>query len=111
MNDKRPLLWLIAFGVVRHTLVIVGMWLLRRGWIDAETHEQFADPGTAIRLLSWLLIVAPIGWSALQKWQVWGWLRTKVVKIMQAEMTMAAIRTEPSPQTIIVASPGPDMPI
>lgn len=76
MNDSRkPIYWMVLFGVVRHLLGLAGAWLLTRGLIDADTHQRMISEG-ASDVVGWLLVLAPVAWSVLQKFQVWRFIVT-----------------------------------
>lgn len=112
VESKKPIFIMVLLGMARHGLVIVGMWLKARGWIDEATHAQLTSPSTAMQLVSWALIVAPIAWSAAQKWQVWGWLKTKVhLPAAAVTVPQKIAAANATPQQIITASPGPNSPI
>ena len=99
-SEKKPVFWMVLFGVIRHALSVVGTWLVARGLIDADTHERLLSEGTT-QVLGYVLMLAPFIWSAAQKWQVWGWVKT-------------ALHLDPrstSPGTVPSQSPGPNMPM
>lgn len=75
MTDKRPIYWMILFGVTRHALTVAGTWLVSRGLIDADTHQRLISEG-ATQLVGYLLMLAPVAWSVAQKYQIANWLRT-----------------------------------
>lgn len=74
-SEKKPIIWMILFGVIRALLAWFGGKLQGWGVIDAETHNRLLTEGTA-QVVSYLLLAAPIIWSVLQKLQVWGWVKT-----------------------------------
>lgn len=113
MESKKPVVWMIVFGIVRHILFGIGVWLKARGLIDEETHQRMIGE-LVTDIVAWLFIMFPLLWSAAQKWQVFGWLRTKasaILRVQTATQLLSSVRENPSPQSIIQAAPGPDMPI
>lgn len=98
-EEKKPIVWMILFGVSRHLLTIIGTWMVSRGLIDADTHERLVSEG-AVQLAGIVLMALPVAWSVLQKVQVVSWLRTAL------HLTSSTPIGE-----IPKASAGPDMPI
>jgi hypothetical protein len=74
-DEKKPIIWMVLFGIARHVLGIVGTWLATRGLIDADTHARIVSEG-ATELVGYLLMLVPIVWSVMQKLQVMKWLKT-----------------------------------
>lgn len=99
MNERRPLFWMILFGIVRHLLTVVGTYLLAHGLIDADTHARILGEG-ATKIVGWILLMIPFAWSWLQKSQVWGWVKTAL-----------HMRSTQSPNEVPIAAPGPDIAI
>lgn len=74
-EDKKPIYWMVLFGIVRHLLGIAGGWLVAKGLIDTDTHDRLMSEGVT-QVVGYLLMLVPIVWSVLQKKQVGQWLRT-----------------------------------
>lgn len=74
-EEKKPIVWMILFGVSRHLLGIAGAWLASRGLIDDDTHQRLMSEG-ASQLVGYALMLLPILWSVAQKFQMISWLRT-----------------------------------
>lgn len=74
-GDRKPIVWMLLFGIIRHVLGIAGAWLASRGLIDADTHERLLSEG-ASQLVGYVLMALPIAWSIAQKLQVVRWLQT-----------------------------------
>lgn len=100
VDEKKPIVWMVILGVVRHVLSIAGTWMVSRGLIDADTHQRIMNEG-AVQLVGYVLMLAPIAWSVMQKYQVWGWVKT-ALHLDERRMTVGAIPA---------ASAGPSMPI
>jgi len=90
-EEKKPLIWMILFGVSRHVLGIAGAWLASRGLIDEDTHQRILSEG-ASQLVGYLLMLAPIAWSVAQKLQVVGWIRKALH--MNASASLADVKAE-----------------
>ena len=99
MDSRRPLVWMILFGIVRAALIYVGAKLEEWNMIDGSTRERLISDGAA-QVVGYLLVFVGIGWSALQKTQVWGRVRTALHP-----------DSNTTPSEALTASSGPDMPI
>jgi len=98
-DEKKPIYWMVLFGVCRWALGLIGMWLKTRGLIDDDTHRRMVSEG-ATDAAAYLLMLAPLVWTIAQKWQVIGWLKTA--------LHMNAAQT---PGDVVKNAPGPDMPV
>ncbi len=100
MESKDSVWWyMVLFGVIRHVMGLVGMWLHTRGLIDADTHKKVVDDGTT-QVVAYILMAAPFIWSILQKSQVIAWVKKAL------HLTAAT-----TPREALKAAPGPDVPI
>lgn len=90
-DEKKPILWMILFGISRHLLSIAGAWLASRGLIDAETHERILSEG-ASQLVGYIMMLVPIIWSVMQKFQVIA--RIKAALHLDAGATLAEVADE-----------------
>lgn len=100
MEEKKPLWWMIAFGIVRAAIAFLGGWLQGHGLIDADTNQRLLSEGVT-QALSWIILAIPVIWSCLQKTQVWGWVKT-ALKLDDSRTTAADIPK---------IAPGPDRPL
>jgi hypothetical protein len=75
MDSKKPIVWMILFGVVRHVFAYFGQWLETHGMIDPDTHQRLLSEGVT-DTVGWLLVIAPVLWSVAQKLQAWEWVKT-----------------------------------
>lgn len=102
MNEdtKKPLIFMILFGIVRHVMFGVGMYLENRGLISPDTKDRMMSEGTAT-VVGYVLMIIPIAWSIAQKTQVWTWVRT-ALKINSSTIV---------PSDVPKMAPGPDTPL
>lgn len=99
VNDKKPLYWMILFGIVRAALIYGGTKLEQHGLIDPDTKERLVSEGVS-EVVGYLCIALGVLWSVLQKTQVFAWI-------------LAAIDARPTatPADALKDAPGPDMPV
>jgi hypothetical protein len=98
-DDKKPLVYMILWGVVRHGLALAGMWLESHGLIDSQTHQRLLSEGVT-EFVGYALMFASVAWSVLQKTQVWEWVKKS--------LHLPSVTT---PAQALKATPGPDIPI
>jgi hypothetical protein len=97
--DKKPLIFMIVFGLVRAALAWASGYVAGHGWIDADTHQRLLSEGTA-NVASFIVGLIPVVWTVLQKTQVWGWMKTRM-----------HFSSSTTPADIITVAPGPNQPI
>lgn len=101
MDDgKKPLIYMIVFGIVRAFLAWASGYAAGHNWIDPTTHTRLLSEGAATTA-TWILAAVPVIWTVLQKTQVWGWVKT-------------ALQLDPrrtSPGDVPSVAPGPSTPL
>ncbi len=100
VEEKKPIIWMILFGIVRALLVWLAAKLQDHGLIDAETQGRIINEGTA-QVVGYVILGCVMIWSALQKKQVMGWVRTALGLDPKAA----------NPGDIPTISEGPNIPI
>jgi hypothetical protein len=98
-SEKKPLYWMILFGIVRAALVALGTWLSTHGLIDADTHQRLISEG-ASQLVGYVLVAIPVIWSVLQKTQVYAWVKAAITGSVHS-----------TPADALKNAAGPDMPV
>ncbi len=95
MNDKRTIIWMILFGLVR---TFLARWSAQlESVLGHDVYVWLVAHGVE-SIVEWIIFGVPLAWSVLQKLQVIGWLKTAL--FMKSNAPIA---------DIVKNAPGPDM--
>lgn len=98
-SNQKPLYYMILFGVVRHVIGFIGVWMIEHKWIDTAIHERLMSEGVT-QVVGYTLMAIPLIWSILQKTQVWGWVK-KALHLPSSVPPAEVPELSPGPNTAI----------